>query len=449
MIEPLIERFLWKNERWTGPLRNQGYLEEDEILRSFIADQNRMITSPRLRQEVTEITSAYSWRADLRRGTEKAIHSLINACFEAYHSRRDNSPIGVLWKTGTDATPKNRYFNGRLFPEARRRDAADVLQEHGYIEFYRGGKSGSAGIGGLTSLAVPTEKIRHLYNEVILEASYSFEGSVDPTGSEVVILQGRNDRLQDYADNPRTIWMRKNINGLRAVNASVDWVHPDNAGRPVVSNLRSLALTRKFKQGSFRCYGRFHCGLQNLSKEDRKAMTIGGEPVAELDFRAMMPTLAYAETGLQSSAHTPLQIDGDAYNIPGFEREHVKVAFQVMLNSKSPQGAVQAIVKKEGMGLFKEARELRDAIATKHWRISHMFYDNTWESLYFRESEIMMSVIAFCVEHSIPLLPIHDGAVCRDRDWEKVHHAMETAFRQSYDLSPHIHVKRRKLQLAA
>ena len=48
----------------------------------------------------------------------------------------------------------------------------------------------------------------------------------------------------------------------------------------------------------------------------RQAITIGGEPVVELDYRAMMPRLLYAQMG------NPTRPERDPYAIPGIQPKH-------------------------------------------------------------------------------------------------------------------------------
>ena len=51
----------------------------------------------------------------------------------------------------------------------------------------------------------------------------------------------------------------------------------------------------------------------------------------EIDFSSFHPALAYAECGLAPPA--------DAYEITGFPRELVKIAFSILLNSSGRNGA--------------------------------------------------------------------------------------------------------------
>jgi hypothetical protein len=67
-------------------------------------------------------------------------------------------------------------------------------------------------------------------------------------------------------------------------------------------------------------HGRFYCPVQNTPSLVRLLMSIGGEPVVELDFQSMHVALAYGLCGAR--------FEGDPYEgISGFTRKQVKMAF--------------------------------------------------------------------------------------------------------------------------
>lgn len=206
-------------------------------------------------------------------------------------------------------------------------------------------------------------------------------------------------------------------------------------------NTSSLSLSRHFNKGSFSIYGRIHCEAQGLSKRHRRCLTIDGEETVDLDFRSMSAFLAYAcVLGDGSESSMPI---GDAYEVEFFSREMAKKAFQICLNSSEREGAQKAL-RKQYPELVTPS-SLISAIERKHTNIKECFYKGVWMSeLSMMESNIMMSVLDHCVGYGIPVLPIHDGLVCREQDKDMVVKFMAYCFKLKCHMSPEITMVRDK-----
>ena len=83
-------------------------------------------------------------------------------------------------------------------------------------------------------------------------------------------------------------------------------------------------MTRIFNNGSYNEGGRFYCQLQNLPKKQRNNLRFDSEPTIEIDFSGMHPHLLYHLQGDD--------FRGDPYEIEGFDRDAVKVAFNTLIN---------------------------------------------------------------------------------------------------------------------
>ena len=85
-----------------------------------------------------------------------------------------------------------------------------------------------------------------------------------------------------------------------------------------VGFMRDVFMTRRtFTDESWQLGGRlFGGGFQQLSEEDRKRITINGEPVVELDIKSCHATMAFAHVGIDWYAqsnqdlYSPLEEDG-------------------------------------------------------------------------------------------------------------------------------------------
>jgi hypothetical protein len=162
-----------------------------------------------------------------------------------------------------------------------------------------------------------------------------------------------------------------------------------------------------------RWYGHF---AQNLPKERRRQLTIGSMPVELIDFGASHPNLLYAQAGKV--------LDGDAYDVPGFERDEIKLALLILINAGSRKEAIGAIAFRLADGETPEgqtvtvrqnhrdhARRLLDAVAVRHERIAGSFCTGCGTRLQALEAEILGAVMRAARKRGIITVPVHDEIV--------------------------------------
>jgi hypothetical protein len=77
-------------------------------------------------------------------------------------------------------------------------------------------------------------------------------------------------------------------------------------------------------------------------EENPRRPVIDGATTAEADYTALHPTILYCKRGLK--------FDGDAYDVDGFPRDHVKRGFNIAVNSPDRCSAVYALAKRVGIG---------------------------------------------------------------------------------------------------
>ena len=130
--------------------------------------------------------------------------------------------------------------------------------------------------------------------------------------------------LVDYRDTSETLTMREE---MEAINAGINAADIRYDGQPIppqhlVRIFQVPELPTERKPPNFNLHGRLYGGFwAGLEREKRGAITIAGDPIADLDFRALFLQIAYA----RQRAKLPT---GDPYALPGLEnhRDGVKKA---------------------------------------------------------------------------------------------------------------------------
>ena len=175
-----------------------------------------------------------------------------------------------------------------------------------------------------------------------------------------------------------------------------------------------LSMMRIFSNGSLNQGGRLYSAVQNYKKETRKYLYFDREPTLEIDYSAFHPHLIYHQAGQEFKGNDP-------YDLEGFERDHVKVAFNIMLNrrgSKDNKSAAGTISEELDVDLL-QATTLEDAILQLHAPIASKFNSGAGLSLQRLDSNIALSIVNhFITKHQRPIVCIHDSFICSVRDTE-------------------------------
>jgi hypothetical protein len=164
-----------------------------------------------------------------------------------------------------------------------------------------------------------------------------------------------------------------------------------------------------------------------LSKDERLSrIVLDGHRVAELDFSSMMVRLAYG----MMKAIPPA---GDQYAVPGFEksRDCMKVLFSALLfdkpgynRKKLPQDAVKGLHKAEE----RAAQEIIQALKEYHAPLVGLFGSGVGHDLFFRESEVMTTILLRLNALGIVGLPVHDACYVPQNRAEETRRVMEQVF---------------------
>lgn len=258
--------------------------------------------------------------------------------------------------------------------------------------------------GQQRSTIEPTPRFRSLMAD--LELGGKAIGRVE--GAETIILKastgrGRSKLLLDYADTPETVAMRASMRAINAFLNEAD-IRLDGSSPPL-----PVLLTRRFQiehpeeLHTFDQHGRLYGGFwMNLPKTLRHLLRVNGEEVADLDFTAMFPQLAYLEAG----AALP---QGDPYSgIEGLPRAAAKMGLSALLCRRGAMRRLPSEVR-EAAGREWNAERLSAALAERHPDIASMFGTGLGLRLMFTESRILVAALRTLMAHGIPALPMHDG----------------------------------------
>lgn len=196
-------------------------------------------------------------------------------------------------------------------------------------------------------------------------------------------------------------------------------------------------LTRIFK-GTWERGGRLYGGSwQNLPQEARLGLTINGEAVVELDYRAIQPSMLYAQKGFP--------LDFDPYTVPGFDipREVGKVQFNRLVNNSGKAPVKGGLVfDAETQKSFIDKDEFHRYIASMkrmHEAISDSFYSDTSLKLQYIDSSLALSVINRCLDDYIVCLPVHDSFIVPSRHHDKLREIMSSAYERVFDQKIGVH----------
>ncbi|MBI3203283.1 MAG: hypothetical protein HYZ29_17225 [Myxococcales bacterium] len=231
----------------------------------------------------------------------------------------------------------------------------------------------------------------------------------------------------DHTDTDETKRMRDELRRYNAFMAQHRVV--DAAGQR-----HSTHLARIFSQGSFEKGGRFYrASYQQLPGDERAKMTIDGQPVVELDFCSVHPTMLYLRAGLEPPE--------DAYAKDGFERGVLKLAFNVALNASSPASASHAVARSLRESDHQEpertARQYIEAMPTLYPEFERQLFTGVGLDLQRLDSDIAAKVMARCLVASMPVLVMHDSFLVRRAHEAELRRLMTEAFQKVLGM-PHV-----------
>ena len=188
---------------------------------------------------------------------------------------------------------------------------------------------------------------------------------------------------------------------------------------------------RVFNNGSLKCGGRLYGRWQSWPEEERLAMTIGGEPVVEIDIKASFLSMAH------SWAKSNAPLTSDPYSAVPFvktaksdeEAKERRKVIKLLINayffkggkvSQFPRGkkkdedTKKTIPVKEQYSLEYRVSYYMDEIHSTFPFLRTVKADGM--SLMFRESVVMVDAIDHLLEKDVVSYPVHDCLIVKASD---------------------------------
>lgn len=298
-----------------------------------------------------------------------------------------------------------RYRNA-LYTFRRVPPQMDHLEAEGLILHDRR----APGARGWQSAAQATPELRQTVAEIV-----GGDWKLRRPG-EVILLRDRHGHLIDYCETRAVGRMRQRIERFNEaiMGAGLD---------PSIAAPLCRIFNRNMKRG-----GRFYAmgmSWQNIKAEARKRLTIGGEPVVELDYRNLHPAILYAEVGVTMPA--------DCYTIDGWPRKLVKVGVLTLINAPTIHKARHAIAHSPRMAemvepgsqeALRKADALIAAIKLLHRSIAGAFHSDAGARLMQIDAAIAEAVMKIMLVQGIVILPIHDSFLVPASQSDRLEEAM-------------------------
>ncbi|MDC1239641.1 hypothetical protein N8Z80_01190 [Litorivicinus sp.] len=228
--------------------------------------------------------------------------------------------------------------------------------------------------------------------------------------------------------------------------------HKVTVSRPNVREFHDcIAFHIKYYGEDLAMHSRVSGGrFQFMRKELRRSyLQINGEKTVEVDIAESHPTILHALAG------KPLGGDllGKSYWLTDSEpddsvRDATKVAIACMLNTNSRSTATSAITHSENMGEIDLPETLTtkmfvEKILERHPSLKPYFFKSeSGMRAMEQEGKLMLDVMHWGMNSSVPVLPLHDALICRESDAERVSQALQEAAQRVLGTSLMITIKR-------
>ena len=183
------------------------------------------------------------------------------------------------------------------------------------------------------------------------------------------------------------------------------------------------SMTRIFSRGDMKLGGRFYSSIQTMKSEARKYLRFDGDPVIEIDYSSIHPTMLYD--------YEQQLMNGDPYSIDGFARSDVKVAFNIMLNRNggASQTSAAKTIAEEIHCSREDAQAIEQSIVEKHQSLSKYFNSDSGLGLQRKDSKLALYILKHFIQTlKRPIIMIHDSAIVSVRDTESLILTMKAAY---------------------
>lgn len=264
---------------------------------------------------------------------------------------------------------------------------------------------------------------------------------------QTIILRNEWGDDIDYQDSENIKKARKIVQKMNEINESFEI--RDGQGN-LMTNIYARVFNKDMQHG-----GRyFHSDALEIKNKDNKArldITINGKPVLEIDFRNLHFRIAAIIEGCDDS-ELPLDVYMDILpeeQQDRWHREIIKLAINILFNSKSEKSAEGAIRKE----IDKIKDKLHPSFHSAKF-IRHIIYEETPEfvgcycrkdsfglALQNADSWLAQRVIEQFIAKGKPILPIHDSFIVDRDDVGLLIDAMGDGFREEFGVDYNVQLR--------
>lgn len=200
-----------------------------------------------------------------------------------------------------------------------------------------------------------------------------------------------------------------------------------------------IFMRQIFNNNSWVEGGRLFGGAyQQLSEEERKNITIDGEPVMEVDIVSCHATMAFAEAGIDWHRYS----NQDIYQRGGLSRwprNVIKRAFNIAINAENEKKAASALTHADNKdGWFRNHEDFKkpgwqrvqlDEIKDAYPEITHLLFKRRGMYYMRQEGEIGLNIINECMALGIPVLTLHDSFIAPKQYEQKLKEIILVSFK--------------------
>lgn len=413
------------HHQWSQTLTKR--LGKDIKVRTSRLINNCGITADWVTAMTNDLFPALSNRAT--KPTRQAMQAaLLNIATGVSESLTHDQPSGFLCELSTASKKVPKRYRDYDFSSNMMASVLSQLEFAGFLECYKGYRSEGYS-KGLATLWLPTTRatdyISELSDMIVIEF---FREDI-----ETLWLKGSNGSLIDYEDNNMTNQMRLNLKEVNDLRSSVNWfykpqgllkTHPDGALLAIAG--RDLIFKRQFNE-TFTKGGRFYGNVQQLTKEERSTIIMGGEPTIELDIKSLHPRMLYNLKGIPAPV--------DCYDVEGYDRETMKTVALIALNAKSELSAIRGLSAKLNVA-FDYARCAIEAFRLRHNPIAEFLFSSSWGLLQYQDSELAKDILSEAANHGIPVIPVHDSFISSVSNGYKLSDLMHEEYEKRFGFMP-------------
>tara|TARA_B100001105_G_scaffold254924_1_gene252211 strand:- start:1253 stop:2521 length:1269 start_codon:yes stop_codon:yes gene_type:complete len=325
----------------------------------------------------------------------------------------------------------------------------DFLQMKGYVEMFKGGVTDYGFVHGKWQ---PTEKENSfiVMQEKLLNLYATVSGVTKSKKDNVLIVRDENGIDITFRMNEKLRTAKTCTDRYNELSCNSE-VYFEGSKRDVQTH--KVYLGKTYNKG-----GRNHMsgeGIQHLSSEDRKKVTINGNPTVVYDYGSYEPSLAYSMCG-EVMPEDPYQIELDGYD-PKTLRSIAKKCFIIMLNIRSKttlkntcnqmierEFDVEELTAKGKVPQRIDVLTICNVLEEKNYLIKEMFYGNSDKETCHAGSLVCDYITDYFAQRGILVLSVFDEFIIEEQHEETLVRVMREGYNWVMGSNKNVRIKKEK-----